>query len=342
MQRRRGRVHLNDSRRGPRLVATAADGAATATIEVEEERAGRGTTTTCRPWRRRGRRRTKGNGGSIGRSGSDGTWPTTRPTTRTPTARTSTAKATTTTPTTTAISTSSDGERTRGPDDPLCHPLDRVLDGSALDDSGMTHESFPDDESARGFGTRMSRKCRKSTTKSQTEGTKSRGRGEETSGRRSRGATRGCRWVFSSTSFGCFSRLRSFRETRSFCHDAGGGGGRRSPETEMDKERASASRSPLRVLLRRRRGIVRFQRLRDVFADPVHGRDDEVADALRTFVRRRKNNPCLTGEPGVGKTAIAEGVAQILAAPNMLEQLDELFDRGEDGAFVKAKEVPRD
>ncbi|KAL7538981.1 hypothetical protein ACHAWF_006261, partial [Thalassiosira exigua] len=75
--------------------------------------------------------------------------------------------------------------------------------------------------------------------------------------------------------------------------------------------------------------------------DPVHGRDSEVADALRTLVRRRKNNPCLTGEPGVGKTAIAEGVAQILAAPNMLERLDELFDRDEDGAFVKEKEVER-
>ncbi|EED94182.1 member of the clp superfamily, regulatory gamma subunit [Thalassiosira pseudonana CCMP1335] len=52
--------------------------------------------------------------------------------------------------------------------------------------------------------------------------------------------------------------------------------------------------------------------------DPVHGRDEEVRAALRTLVRRRKNNPCLMGEPGVGKTAIAEGVAQILAAPNML------------------------
>ena len=35
--------------------------------------------------------------------------------------------------------------------------------------------------------------------------------------------------------------------------------------------------------------------------DPVHGRDEEVKSALRTLVRRRKNNPCLMGEPGVGK-----------------------------------------
>jgi ATP-dependent Clp protease ATP-binding subunit ClpA len=73
--------------------------------------------------------------------------------------------------------------------------------------------------------------------------------------------------------------------------------------------------------------------------DPVYGRDEEVRNALRTLVRRRKNNPCLMGEPGVGKTAIAEGVAQILVAPRMMEQLDELFDRNEDGEFVKQDEV---
>ena len=46
--------------------------------------------------------------------------------------------------------------------------------------------------------------------------------------------------------------------------------------------------------------------------DPVYGRDEEIRSCLRTLIRRRKNNPCLIGEPGVGKTAIAEGLAQIL------------------------------
>jgi ATP-dependent Clp protease ATP-binding subunit ClpC len=73
--------------------------------------------------------------------------------------------------------------------------------------------------------------------------------------------------------------------------------------------------------------------------DPVYGRTEEIRSALRTLVRRRKNNPCLMGEPGVGKTAIVEGVAQILVAPRMMEQLDELFDRNEDGEFVKQDEV---
>lgn len=75
--------------------------------------------------------------------------------------------------------------------------------------------------------------------------------------------------------------------------------------------------------------------------DPVHGRDEEVKNALRTLVRRRKNNPCLTGEPGVGKTAIAEGLAQILAAPSMMERLDEMFDLNENGEFYKQDQIDR-
>ena len=47
--------------------------------------------------------------------------------------------------------------------------------------------------------------------------------------------------------------------------------------------------------------------------DAVFGRDKEIRMCLRTLGRRRKSNPCLIGEPGVGKTAVAEGVAQCLA-----------------------------
>ena len=44
--------------------------------------------------------------------------------------------------------------------------------------------------------------------------------------------------------------------------------------------------------------------------DPVIGRDEEIRNVIRILSRKTKNNPCLIGEPGVGKTAIAEGLAQ--------------------------------
>ena len=44
--------------------------------------------------------------------------------------------------------------------------------------------------------------------------------------------------------------------------------------------------------------------------DPVIGRDEEIRRVLQILSRRTKNNPILIGEPGVGKTAIVEGLAQ--------------------------------
>lgn len=44
--------------------------------------------------------------------------------------------------------------------------------------------------------------------------------------------------------------------------------------------------------------------------DPVIGRDDEIRRVLQILSRRTKNNPILIGEPGTGKTAIVEGLAQ--------------------------------
>lgn len=48
--------------------------------------------------------------------------------------------------------------------------------------------------------------------------------------------------------------------------------------------------------------------------DPVVGREEEIARVMQILIRRTKNNPCLIGEPGVGKTAIVEGLAQRIAA----------------------------
>ena len=55
--------------------------------------------------------------------------------------------------------------------------------------------------------------------------------------------------------------------------------------------------------------------------DPVIGRDDEIRRVLQILTRRTKNNPILIGEPGVGKTAIAEGLAHRIIAGDVPENL---------------------
>ncbi|MBP5741635.1 MAG: AAA family ATPase [Bacteroidales bacterium] len=69
--------------------------------------------------------------------------------------------------------------------------------------------------------------------------------------------------------------------------------------------------------------------------DPVIGRDDEIRRVLQILSRRTKNNPILVGEPGVGKTAISEGIAQKIIDGNVPENLkDKLVYSLDMGALI--------
>ena len=70
--------------------------------------------------------------------------------------------------------------------------------------------------------------------------------------------------------------------------------------------------------------------------DPISGRDSEIRQMIDILIRRRQNNPILTGEPGVGKTAVVEGFARRIAAGDIPESLRDVDLRALDLGLLQA------
>lgn len=97
-------------------------------------------------------------------------------------------------------------------------------------------------------------------------------------------------------------------------------------QPDLSQEEAVLNRFTVDVTARAREGKI----------DPVFGRDNEIRQMVDILSRRRKNNPILVGEPGVGKTALVEGLALRIAEGNVPESLKPVIVRTLDLGLLQA------
>ena len=119
-----------------------------------------------------------------------------------------------------------------------------------------------------------------------------------------------------------------------------------SPESETaDKSEhegnANASSDQQTAVNRRQKSLELYsvdltERARKGELDPITGRDDEIRQIIDILMRRRQNNPILTGEAGVGKTAVVEGFAQKIADGNVPKSLKDVVVRVLDIGLLQA------
>ena len=91
--------------------------------------------------------------------------------------------------------------------------------------------------------------------------------------------------------------------------------------SQSDRRDDETKKNKLRALSTYGKDLTSSARLN--FIDPLIGRESELSRLVRILCRRQKNNPCLIGEAGVGKTALAEGLASLIASGKVPDSLKE-------------------